>query len=121
MNPLIEIILLSIFLVLFDSTVLYSIKRFWTDSTQYRWMILAMVLYGIVVPFCLYRALDYSGIGMVNFFWNICSIIIGFLIGIHLFKEEVTLLQMLGIAFCIIGIVLLLIHKHRGSNNYEIF
>ncbi len=121
MNPLIEIILLSIFLVFFDSTVLYSIKRFWTDSTQYRWMFLAMILYGIIVPFCLYRALNYNGIGMVNLLWNICSIIIGFFIGIHLFKEEVTLLQMLGITFCIIGIVLLLIHKHRGSNNYEIF
>jgi drug/metabolite transporter (DMT)-like permease len=121
MNPLIEIILLSIFLVLFDSTVLYSIKRFWTDPTQYRWMILAMVLYGIIVPICLYKALSYAGIGMVNFFWNICSIIIGFLIGIHLFKEQVTLLQILGITFCIIGIVLLLIHKHRGSSNYEIF
>jgi drug/metabolite transporter (DMT)-like permease len=43
---------------------------------------------------------------MINFFWNICSTIIGFLIGILIFKEQINNLQWVGITLSILGITI---------------
>jgi multidrug transporter EmrE-like cation transporter len=72
-------------------------------------IIAASLLYGLGVVPLLLKTLDYEGIGMVNFLWNIFSTIIMFIIGIYVFKEKIHYLQIIGIlvSFLGIGIVLL--------------
>lgn len=97
-------------LISFENTALYSVKKFSVDRTKYKWLILSMLLYGLIIPPLLYKNLEYEGIGMINFFWNIFSTISGFLIGIFLFSEHVNNLQWIGIALSTLGIGLVILN-----------
>lgn len=63
-----------------------------------------------VVPL-LSIALEYEGIGMVNFFWNMMSTILMFIIGILLFKEKVAHLQIVGVILSLFGLGLVVLSK----------
>ena len=63
-----------------------------------------------VVPL-LSIALQYEGIGMVNFFWNMMSTILMFTIGIFLFKEKVAHLQIVGVLLSLFGLGLVVLSK----------
>ena len=69
----------------------------------------ARLIYGLGVIPLLSKSLQYEGIGMVNFFWNVLSTIIMFAIGIFFFKEKVANLQLIGIIFSLLGLALVLI------------
>ena len=70
--------------------------------------IIASFVYGGGVVPVLSKALQYEGIGIVNLLWNIFSTLFGFGIGIFLFKERIHYLQMIGAAFSILGIGLII-------------
>jgi len=95
-------------LISFEAIALYSIQKF-EKVKEFKFFILAMICYGILVPCFLYKNLKYKNIGMINFFWNICSTIIGFLIGILIFKEQVNNLQWIGISLSLLGIGLVIL------------
>lgn len=61
-----------------------------------------------VVPL-LSKTLEYDGIGMVNFVWNIFSTIIMFAVGIYFFSEKITRLKTMGILLSIAGLGLIVI------------
>ena len=67
-------------------------------------LFIAMVIYGLGVAPLLYYALNFEGIGMVNFLWNICSTLLGFAIGIYFFKEKVKSMQFIGIIVSLLGL-----------------
>jgi drug/metabolite transporter (DMT)-like permease len=67
-------------------------------------LFIAMAIYGLGVAPLLYYALNYEGIGMVNFLWNICSTLFGFAIGIYLFKEKVQSIQLIGVIISLLGL-----------------
>jgi multidrug transporter EmrE-like cation transporter len=56
-----------------------------------------------VVPL-LSKALEYEGIGMVNFIWNIFSTLIMFSLGIYMFSEKITAVKSIGILVAFLGI-----------------
>ena len=61
-----------------------------------------------VVPL-LFLLLKYEGIGMSNFFWNVFSTIVMFLIGIYMFHEKLHNLQIIGVLLSLLGLFLILI------------
>ena len=65
---------------------------------------MAMAIYGLGVAPLLYYALNYEGIGMVNFLWNICSTLFGFAIGIYIFKEKIQSMQLIGVIISLLGL-----------------
>ena len=65
------------------------------------------LLYGLGVGPLLSWAVKYEGIGIVNFMWNILSTVIGFAIGIYVYKERLRKLQLLGVVLSLTGLALI--------------
>jgi multidrug transporter EmrE-like cation transporter len=61
-----------------------------------------------VVPL-LSKALEYEGIGMVNFVWNVFSTLIMFMIGMYVFSEKITALKTIGIVIALLGIGIIML------------
>jgi len=75
-----------------------------------KWNILyAAGIYACFVVPLLSKALEWEGIGMVNFVWNVFSTVFMFLIGYYFFEEKLTYLKLVGISCCIFGIGILLL------------
>jgi multidrug transporter EmrE-like cation transporter len=74
-----------------------------------------MIGAGAIFAFCvvplLTKALQYEGIGLVNFFWNILSTTLMFTIGIFFFKEKVANLQIVGVILSLVGLGLIVLSK----------
>jgi multidrug transporter EmrE-like cation transporter len=74
-------------------------------------LVLASLIYAVGVVPLLSAALQYEGIGIVNFFWNILSTISMFTIGIFIFKEKISHLQCIGVILCLLGLGLVVVSK----------
>lgn len=74
-------------------------------------IVVAAIIFAFAVVPLLSIALQYEGIGVVNFFWNIQSTILMFVIGITVFKEKVAPLQILGVILSLLGIGLVFLSK----------
>jgi multidrug transporter EmrE-like cation transporter len=61
-----------------------------------------------VVPL-LSKALEYEGIGMVNFVWNVFSTLVMFMIGMYVFSEKITALKTIGIVIALLGIGIIML------------
>lgn len=70
---------------------------------------IASAIYAFFVIPLLYIALKFQGVGMVNFFWNVFSTIMMFLIGIYVFDEHLHNLQIIGVLFSLLGLFLILV------------
>ena len=70
---------------------------------------IASIVYALGVVPLLSVALQYEGIGIVNFFWNILSTILMFAIGIVVFKEKISALKMIGVVLSLLGLGLVLL------------
>lgn len=68
------------------------------------------LLYGLGVAPLLSWATKYEGIGIVNFMWNILSTIIGFGIGIYVYKERLRKLQLIGVLLSLMGLALIIMN-----------
>jgi len=74
-------------------------------------IIIASIIYGILVIPVLNEALQFEGIGMVNFIWNIFSTLIMFMIGIYMFDEKIDNKQLIGVCLSLAGLFLILVPK----------
>jgi multidrug transporter EmrE-like cation transporter len=72
-------------------------------------IIKASIIYGVVVVPLLAWAVKYEGIGIANFMWNVLSTLLGFFIGIYLYKEKVRNLQLIGVLISFLGLGLIII------------
>jgi multidrug transporter EmrE-like cation transporter len=72
---------------------------------------LAGLIFAFAVVPLLSIALQYEGIGIVNFFWNIQSTILMFAVGVFLFKEKVAPLQIVGVILSLLGMGLVVLSK----------
>lgn len=72
-------------------------------------MAISSVIFAFAVVPLLSKALDYEGIGMVNFVWNVFSTLIMFFIGIYIFAERITPLKTIGIFIALLGIGIIMI------------
>jgi len=60
-----------------------------------------------VVPL-LHMSLQYEGIGLTNFLWNVFSTLVMFAIGIYIFKEKTKRLQFIGVLVSLLGVGIIL-------------
>jgi len=61
-------------------------------------------IYALGVVPLINMGLQYKGIGMVNFLWNVFSTLIMFAVGIYMFKEKVNRLQIIGVLVSLLGL-----------------
>jgi len=69
--------------------------------------IVGSIIYGVVFPFFIYRALSYENISTVNFLSNILSTIIMVGVGYIIFNESINYMKMGGFVLGMFSIVLL--------------
>ena len=77
----------------------------------------ASTIYGALVVPLLIKTLQYEGIGIVNFIWNVFSTIIMFTIGVYIFKEKIESLQLIGVVLSLAGLGLILMGGSSGSSS----
>jgi multidrug transporter EmrE-like cation transporter len=70
---------------------------------------IASVLYAAGAVPLLAFATKYEGIGIANFLWNVLSTLIGFGIGILMFKEKIRNLQIMGVLVSMLGVGMILL------------
>ena len=87
-----------------EAAALYNIRLGGMENT-----IRASLLFGLGVVPMFSKTLKYEGVGMVNFFWNVFSTILGFLIGIYFFKEEIHYVKIIGVVLSLLGIGLIIL------------
>ena len=73
-------------------------------------IIAACILYG-VQPLLFTSALRYEGMGIMNVIWNVISTSLVVIVGVMVFRDNITSTQWLGIILSIIAIVLLIYKK----------
>lgn len=88
--------------------VALTLLRMEEKRTQLYRIIGAASIYALAVVPLLVKTLEYEGIGMVNFLWNVFSTIIMFAIGIYVFGEKIAGLQLIGIILSLGGLGLIL-------------
>jgi len=75
-----------------------------------KWNIIyAAAIFACAVVPLLSKALEWQGIGIVNFVWNVLSTIIMFTIGYFFFEEKLTYLKAVGVFCSLFGIGILLL------------
>jgi len=77
----------------------------------------ASAIYGVLVVPLLIKTLEYEGIGIVNFIWNVFSTIIMFVIGIYVFKEKIANLQLIGVVLSLAGLGLILMSDGNSGSS----
>ena len=70
---------------------------------------IASVLYAAGAVPLLSFATKYEGIGIANFLWTVLSTLIGFGIGILMFKEKIRNLQIMGVLVSMLGVGMILL------------
>lgn len=95
--------LMSIIDIIMES----SIKKYVLSHKTY--FIVIAVLFYMLQPLLFAYILKHSTYGMaeVNIFWDVFSIIIVTFIGVYYFNESIKNIQILGILFTVIGIILI--------------
>jgi multidrug transporter EmrE-like cation transporter len=72
---------------------------------------IASVIYAVAVVPLLRLATKYEGIGVSNFLWNVFSTILGFVIGVYIFKEKIRNMQILGVIVSLVGLGMILLDQ----------
>jgi small multidrug resistance pump len=70
------------------------------------WMGLALLAYA-AVAFGLYMSYAYKGVGIVNALWSGLSVLIMVVIGLLVFREEISRVEWLGVVLILCGILIL--------------
>ncbi len=98
------------------AAVVESVGLYFLKLGAVRHLVYAGLIYGIGVTGLLKVALNFEGVGMVNFFWNFFSTIIGFFIGIFIFNEKVKYLQLIGVMLSTLGLGLIILAPEENKN-----
>ena len=102
----INVFFLIIILIIFESIGLYYIT-YYNKHRYILYYIIGCLIYGIIFPYLILRALKYKGIATVNFIGNILSTIIMILIGYYFFKEKMNYIKILGFIIGFISIMII--------------
>ncbi|MBT5016499.1 hypothetical protein HN748_03470 [Candidatus Peregrinibacteria bacterium] len=101
MNPFIYYIVL---ITLFDLAGTICAKYY--SLHKHPGFLIATVLFFGGAGFVFAKSLKYEGMAITNVLWIALSIIIVTLIGYFAFKEEIAIIQLIGIGVILIGLIL---------------
>ena len=99
--------LYALYLASVDAIMMPLLKAKRTGMLTGTWMLpLASLIYAMQ-PLVFYQALSVESMTIMNILWDVISDILVALIGIFVFGESLTKMQMLGLVFSLVGITLL--------------
>ena len=76
-------------------------------------MILGLFIYGLVIPFVVFKTLTFAGIGTVNFMWNIITTVSMIIIGHFYFGDKMSNLHLISLLLGIASITVLYIAEQH--------
>jgi multidrug transporter EmrE-like cation transporter len=104
MHKTTELILLAIVMSLLEAYCLYGAKKFEQDSHTL-WYLSAVLGYAVIV--LIIARMSRSGkIGIINSVWNGISICTSLALGLLMFKEMPSRMEMIGVVTIITGVIL---------------
>ena len=106
-------VLWFILILIVEAFALYYVKYASIEptSTKYIYLGISMALYALTI-WCLYRLLSLGqNVSSINILWDICSIIYGTFIGVVIFGESLTNLQVIGTLLGMMSIVMITIDE----------
>lgn len=101
-------------LVICDMISSSMIKTYHLSNYTEHWRFLTAILVYTAVPVFLLLSLKYEGVGNMNFYWNVLSTVVVFLIAIYYFGEKVNNSQFIGIVMALFGVFLVI---HNGTSD----
>lgn len=105
---LMMILIYVVFMVVFETMAHHSFKKCHIDGHTYQY-ILGVIFYACV-GFCLIRAYqyEYKSMGIINVIWSSLSVLSIILVGYFYWGENITNMEILGVIFVVIGLILVL-------------
>ena len=98
---------LGLVMAFIDVLVLSGLQMRHSGSLQGNWIFpLAFIIYGCQ-PIIFYYALSYMNMAIMNLMWDLSSVIILTLVGLMIFKDKLTMKQMIGLGFAFPALMLL--------------
>ena len=90
-----------------DALVMAGIKQYDMGVIPWRGIVpIAMLIYSFQ-PYLFLQALQYESMTVMNILWDIISDILVTVMGIFYFKEQISSMKQLGLAFAFVAIVLM--------------
>lgn len=91
-----------------ETIAMTSITKF-SKNKNFLYMLLALLIYGIIIPFIVLKTLTFAGIGTVNFMWNIITTVSMIIIGHFYFGDRMSNLHLISLLLGIASITILYI------------
>lgn len=91
-----------------ETIAMTSITKF-SKNKNFLYMLLALLIYGIIIPFIVLKTLTFAGIGTVNFIWNIITTVSMIIIGHFYFGDRMSNLHLISLLLGIASITILYI------------
>jgi len=104
-------VLLVLSVVFFEGVAQYHIKK--SKITNNSLYILISIFAYSIVCLLLKECYAFNGIGLTNLLWSVISIINMLTIGVIMFNENITLIDILGVLLCLCGMYLIFVVGHR--------
>ncbi len=90
-----------------DTIVLAGLKKYDMGTITWRGIVpIAMLIYSFQ-PYLFLQALQYESMTVMNILWDVISDILVTVMGIFYFKEQISSLKQVGLAFAFVAIVLM--------------
>jgi len=99
-------IVIASFMAVIDSFVLSWLKEYTLGTISWVYLPIGMMIYGLQ-PLIFLKSLQYETMTVMNILWDMISDVLVTGIGLFYFKEKLSSIKMLGLAFAFIAIVLL--------------
>jgi multidrug transporter EmrE-like cation transporter len=93
-------------LALGETLAMTALTKYSKSYNNY-YLIAGMVLYGMLIPYMILVSLNYSGIGTVNFLWNIITTVFMIVIGYYMFNDKINNLHIISLLLGLGSIVIL--------------
>ena len=110
---ILTVCLIILTLCIIESVALICIKL----GTWQRGAIAAFIYAALVVPLLMW-AVQFEGIGMVNFIWNVLSTLVMFMVGIYWFHEKIDQSQLIGVITALFGIGIILLSPNNKKQKF---
>jgi len=104
MHKATELIIMAIVMSLLEAYCLYGAKKFGADTHAF-WYLSAVLGYAVIV-LILARLSRTGKLGVINSVWNGISICTSLVLGLAVFSETPSRMEMLGVVTIVAGVVL---------------
>lgn len=102
-NYTLFMLLCIVLAITFIEGVSMSLLKLYSLEKNIYYVLPVCILYGIVTPIFIIKALEYEGISTFNIIWNIMSTFTILCIGIFMFKETVNHLHLISLLLAILA------------------